>query len=100
MEWLLPQWFLDFSWEEFWDDVIDVLLFIPRKTYELLLDAAAWLIQSIPAPSFVSSIPSLLGSIPDGVSYFLWLTNLAAGLGIIIVAYVLRFLIRRLPIVG
>lgn len=47
-----------------------------------------------------TALSSSLGGIPSGVWYFLDLFNVSAGLPIVISAYVTRFAIRRLPVIG
>lgn len=51
---------------------------------------------------FVSgnSLTSAFGMLPAGVWYFLDFFNLSYGVPLILSAYVSRFLIRRLPVVG
>lgn len=87
-------------WERLWYDFIEVLLWIPRKIFELVMAALAALIQAIPVPDFVNQIPSLFSSLPQGVLWGFYLFNFAAGVAIIVSAYVIRFLIRRIPIIG
>lgn len=47
-----------------------------------------------------TSVSTSLGSIPSGVWYFLDLFNVSAGIPIIFSAYVARFIIRRIPVIG
>lgn len=47
-----------------------------------------------------SSVSTSLGGIPSAVWYFLDLFNVSAGIPIIFSAYVARFIIRRLPVIG
>lgn len=47
-----------------------------------------------------SSVSSSLGGIPAGVWYFLDLFNVSAGIPIIFSAYVARFIVRRIPVIG
>ena len=78
----------------------DLMLWIPRKLTELVLDGLALLIEAIPVPSFLLNAPGFLGAIDPTVAYFLEGFAFAEGLTIIFSAYVLRFLIRRIPVVG
>ncbi len=48
----------------------------------------------------VSGLSSLFNAVPDGVYWFLYALKFDVGLPLIISAYVSRFLIRRLPVVG
>lgn len=47
-----------------------------------------------------TALSSSLGGIPSAVWYFLDLFNVSAGLPIVVSAYVTRFAIRRLPVIG
>lgn len=94
------------------------LLYIPQKIYALLTDLAFYIFdvcgtcgvlyihQTIKAAidSFHYSLGSV-GSIPnfnffDCVSYLANSLGLNAGFQLIVCAYILRFIIRRLPVVG
>lgn len=48
----------------------------------------------------ISAFDTALSHIPSGVWWFISLFNVAAGLKIIVCAFVTRFLIRRLPVIG
>jgi len=87
-------------WENFWQDLQDLLLWIPRKLFELLLDGLAWVLKAIPVPDFVASAGGLLSSLPDGITWGFYLFNFSFGVGVVVAAYALRFLIRRLPFIG
>ena len=47
-----------------------------------------------------ASISSSLGGIPATTWYFLDLFNVSSGIPIILSAYVTRFIIRRIPVIG
>jgi len=47
-----------------------------------------------------SSLTSALGGIPSAVWYFLDLFNVTVGVPILLSAWVTRFIIRRIPIIG
>ncbi|MAT82998.1 MAG: hypothetical protein CMD39_01785 [Gammaproteobacteria bacterium] len=90
----------DIPWQEIWNDIIDVLLWWPRRVFELLTVGLAELIIAIPVPDWVANIPAQFSGLIAGIEWAFWLFNVKAGLGIVISAYGLRFIIRRLPIVG
>lgn len=78
----------------------DLLLWLPNKLAELILDGLAALIEAIPVPSWLSNAPTFLGNIDPTVAFFLEGFQFAQGLLIVFAAYVLRFLIRRIPVIG
>lgn len=90
----------DIPWAEIWQDIIDVLLYVPRRLFELLLQGLAAVLNAIPVPAWFSDAGSIWSNIPGAVSYFFFLFNLALGVGILIAAWTIRWLIRRLPVVG
>lgn len=47
-----------------------------------------------------TSLSNALGGIPAGVWYFLDLFNVSAGIPILLSAWVTRFIIRRIPVIG
>lgn len=65
---------------------------------EQVLSAFVALLNAIPVPGFLENISSF--QLPQGVLYYTTLFQLTAGITIIVSAYTLRFIIRRLPFVG
>lgn len=84
----------------FKDWLRDLLLWVPKKLWDLFLDALVAVVEAIPVPSWLSSAGGVFDAIPDGVIYFAQALQLPAGLAMIISAYVIRFIIRRIPIIG
>jgi hypothetical protein len=78
----------------------DVLLWIPQKLYSLLLDGLAFVIEAIPVPAWLTNAPGYLGGIDPTVVYYLEGFAIAEGLSIIFAASLIRFLIRRIPLIG
>lgn len=65
-----------------------------------LLTALIAVLSAIPVPDFVTAAGGNLAAIPEGVVWFVEPFHIATGIRWIMSAYVLRFLIRRLPFVG
>jgi len=84
----------------FKDWLRDLLLWVPKKLWELFLDGVTAVLEAIPVPSWLSGASAVFDAIPDGVIYFAQALQLPAGLSMILGAYVLRFIIRRIPIIG
>ena len=72
------------------------LLFV--YLFEGVLNAVLAVVSAIPVPGFLQSVGSL--SLPDGVVFFANAFQLHVGIGIVVAAYTLRFLIRRIPVIG
>lgn len=80
--------------------VVELLLWWPRKMWELILDGLAGLIEAIPVPEFMTNLGSLFGGLDPGIAFFLQDLQLGAGVGMVLGAYAIRFLIRRIPLIG
>jgi len=88
-----------FDWvDEVLQWLLDVLLWVPRKLYQLILEGLLTVFNAIPVPSWAEGLD--LDWIPAGMAYFLEPFNVAFGVTCITSAYLLRFLIRRIPVVG
>jgi len=94
LDWLL-EWLTKFL-----DWLVEVLLWVPQKLWELFLDVLATILEAIPVPDFVANADVYLAAVPSSVAYFLGIVNFGFGLGVIITASIIRFVIRRLPGVG
>ena len=66
--------------------------------YASVLGGVVLMLSAIPAPSFLTSLGSL--SIPSSVLFFADVFEVNYGLGIVVSAYTIRFLIRRIPVIG
>ena len=78
----------------------DLLLWVPLKLWELLLDGLAALLEALPVPGFVQQADSAFSAISGNVLFFAQKFAVGEGISMILAAYVLRFIIRRLPVVG
>ena len=79
------------SWLE--SELVQIVLGI----YESILSALSGLVSLIPAPAFLTVNQAAL---PSSVLYFSDLLNLSYGLSVVVSAYSLRFLLRRIPFIG
>lgn len=78
----------------------DLLLWVPLKLWELLLDGLAGVLDAIPVPSFISSAQGYMNGIGGNV---LWMLNVFAvpeGMVMVMSALILRFVLRRIPFIG
>ena len=78
----------------------ELLLWIPRKLWSELLDGLAALLTAIPVPDFVTTAQGAFAGLPSGVVFFANKFAVPEILGMVIAAYVVRFLIRRIPVIG
>jgi len=63
-----------------------------------VLDGLAALLEWLPVPEFLTQVDGL--TLPPGVLYWLGLFQVQYGLGLVVGAYVLRFILRRIPLIG
>tara|TARA_R110000737_G_C14590067_1_gene487349 strand:+ start:34 stop:330 length:297 start_codon:yes stop_codon:yes gene_type:complete len=66
--------------------------------YQLFLDGAASLIDVIPVPDFLLNLQTV--NMPSGVAFFVAPFEVEFGIGIIVGAYIARFIVRRIPLIG
>lgn len=78
----------------------DVSLYVPRATYAWLMEALAETIAAIPVPEFFANTGNFLSGVPSHVWFFANAAAIPQGIGIVMSAYVIRFLIRRIPVIG
>jgi len=87
----------------FGDWLLTALLYVPRKIYELFTDSAIELINAafaLCSSCDASGVNTALAAMPQAVMFILSWFKLGSGLTIIVSAYTVRFLIRRIPGVG
>lgn len=68
--------------------------------WKFLTDTFIYLINLIPSPDFVDDVVSTINLVVEYAAYPAYLTGIDAGLPMIFAAYLIRFIIRRLPFVG
>ncbi|WP_350446827.1 hypothetical protein ABS648_23285 [Pseudomonas solani] len=80
--------------------LLDLALWLPKKLWGAILDGLATLIEKIPVPEFLANAGSFFDQIPTGVVFFMQYFAVAEGLSMVTVALLLRFIVRRLPVIG
>lgn len=78
----------------------DVLLWVPRKLWAEILDGLASLLESIPTPDFVLQAKDAFAGIGGNVLFFAQKLAVGEGITMILAALLLRFLLRRIPLIG
>lgn len=82
------------------DWLVDLFLWVPRKLLEIFLDGLASFFEAIPVPEFMENLGNYASALDPAIGYFVAPLQLGTGLGFVILAYILRFAIRRLPVIG
>ncbi len=77
--------------------LIDEIKLVFVGIYTSILDSITGLLTAIPSPDFLlTPVPAM----PASVLFFADLFMIPYGLSAMVSAYLLRFLVRRLPIIG
>ena len=84
----------------FADFVIDLMLWLPRVIIEEITDWFITVVTWINSQVNIGQLESLLGSIPASVWYFASAAQIGFGIKAVLVAYSVRFVIRRIPGIG
>lgn len=79
---------------------MDLLLWVPRKLWELCLDGLAGFIEWLPVPSFMTDLGDFLADVPPSVAYFGSSLQIGTGISMVLAAWAIRFVIRRIPVIG
>lgn len=82
------------------DSILEGLDYFALSVYKLVLSGVATVINSLPVPDWASAVGGYASNISGSVMYFAAPFELNYGVGILVSAYGIRFLIRRLPVVG
>lgn len=79
--------------------LVDFVLWAPLRIYQLLLEGLLAVLAAVPVPAWLSGADPF-AAIDPGVVFFADALQIPEGISIVIGAYVLRFLVRRVPVVG
>lgn len=80
--------------------VVDFVQWVFVKLAILVFDAIIAVLSLIPVPEWMAELSTNIGSIGSGFLFFIAPFQFGTGIAWVVSAYVLRFLIRRLPVVG
>lgn len=90
-----------FDWlGEAYDAVIEFFKQLPEWVFSELIDGFIEFFNSIPVPDFFATAANAFGNIPPEVVYFAQPFHIGYGVTMILGAYLLRFIVRRIPIFG
>ena len=77
--------------------LLDLVLWVPRKVFELLTDAVAAAISAIPAPDWLTAHAGNLSGMASGAVWLLDLAAASEGLSMVLSALLLRFGLKAIP---
>lgn len=81
-------------------DIVNFITALPLHLFSLLLQACSAVLNWIPAPAFFSNLSGWIGSIPPLAAYLLGALQIGSLVTILVSAFTLRFIIRRIPFIG
>lgn len=98
-DWLIS-WFNTFlGWvQAAYNWLADLVIFVLTQIWIWIMDAAALMLSNIPAPYFIEDLT--FANIPPVVLFFAEPFRPGYGIGVVLVAYATRFVIRRIPVIG
>lgn len=90
-----------FEWmQDAYDSFINFIENFPQWIFHQICEGVVSFFNSIPVPSFFSQASSAMQSIPPEVLYFTAMFRLDFGVSVVLLALLIRFVIRRIPIIG
>ncbi|MCW8827519.1 MAG: hypothetical protein OQK94_00520 [Gammaproteobacteria bacterium] len=78
----------------------EVIIFLPKLLWDYLGDAVVTYVEEMEVPTWMENASNLGSVITPEMAYFMQGFALAEGLAIIGAALLLRFILRRIPIIG
>ena len=89
------EWFQDaFNW------FVDFLMDFPKWIFNELCQGIVEFFEALPVPSFFASASNAFNGIPPSVVFFADAFQIGPGITMVLLAFLLRFIIRRIPIIG
>lgn len=83
---------------DFFQMLVDLLLWLPRKIYEFMADAIEDMLDWLPSTPL--DLQSAMNSWPSDVLYFMGLFEVDYAITALFTAAVARFFLRRIPAIG
>lgn len=88
-----------FGWlQDAWGWVVDFFTWLGMSIFSGVVKAVTVVLAAIPVPDWFQNID--FSGVPPAVAYFGEPFRFGTGIGIMVSAYTIRFLIRRIPVIG
>jgi hypothetical protein len=78
----------------------DLLMKLPLHLWVLVLGGLQAAVNAIPVPSFFSNASNYVQGLPPMVAYLSSAMQIPYGLGVVTTAWVARWILRRIPLIG
>jgi hypothetical protein len=73
---------------------------LPKHIYVLVCEGVVKIVDAIPVPAYFSAAATYVAQLPPLVTYISGGLEIPYGIGVILSAYTLRFIIRRIPFIN
>lgn len=80
--------------------IFDTVLVMPEYVFSQLCEGIVEFFNSFPVPDFVSSAGGAFQSVPASIIFYGNALQIGPGIAMVLSAYLLRFILRRVPIIG
>lgn len=80
--------------------LVSLITYAGQYLWNLLLTGLNAIVNAIPVPEFMMNATNVMSGLPPGVAYVWGIFQIGPGLAILVSAMILRFLIRRIPLIG
>ncbi|WP_285960735.1 hypothetical protein [Pseudomonas tohonis] len=95
----IKAWLVD-KLQQLLDWGMELLEWFPKKLFSVVMDGLASFLEAIPVPDFIATAGSFFGGIHPGIAYVCTLLAVNEGIAMMIAALTLRFILRRIPLIG
>lgn len=90
-----------FQWlNDAFDAFVDFLMNLPAWSFSKIAEGVVSFFEAFPVPDFFVLAASAFDSIPQEVVFFAQAFQIGPGVTLVLGAYLLRFIVRRIPFIG
>lgn len=90
-----------FVWlSDAFDAFVAFLMDLPAWAFSKIAEGIVSFFEAIPVPDFFVSAANAFGSVPSEVVFFAEAFQIGPGVTMVLGAYLLRFIMRRIPFIG
>lgn len=90
-----------FQWlNDAFDAFVQFLMDLPAWAFSKIGEGIVSFFEAMPVPDFFTSAATAFDGIPPGVVFFAQAFHIGPGVTMVLGAYLLRFIVRRIPLIG
>lgn len=95
----LKEWLAE-KLHQFTDWILEAVQWLGKKIFSAIMDALGTFLSAIPIPDFINQAGSYFGGIPSNIAWAIQFFAVNEGLSMVTAALILRFILRRIPLIG